>query len=848
MAKKFKKSFSIVLIMCFICSALPMQALAAESPEIESKLDTSGTVVTDISGSSNTTYDENGNPIIVVEFKEINSHGTSADGADVTGKEVTTTTTTTLSNGSVQIETALDGNEKKEWTDLEVEPGQEVPDVRLEFTGSGEVSVKVDNADDPDVDVTVDGSVTTTTTATTEREVNGSLSITEQSFSIDGENSHVSSPVAPEDYEGKNHHDYGADSDTCRLCVGGCDPKVTGHYRTGLFDDTLPDYGDYFDKPENEAESDRYDAGYDLTWTGYGDATNEVSAIFATWDTELYEHPYLLDENGEIVYEYGQPVYDMTKVRFVSSPNQKAENDPTIGNQATGMVSTPSQFALKHENNEYFYAYCMDASTGANPTTNKWYNIRNLEDAIWSEDNPDGYLTADEAAMIRAIALNGYWGTNGKNEDGSVKYELDEDGNETDIIRRGSLESLKEMLRSTYSATDTIKVYHPNVAGAVKDENGDDLLFNIYELIDGLTEAEALAVTQAAIWTFANNEDITYVERKDAYGNPTQVVYNASVVGLLSAAKYHNSTTLKNGSVKYGSWLNDYKPAGNLQSDARIRALYLAMLNLKPIEADSGSDTDVIPNKDVISEVALIIHDKASEEEFMEVNTDDNADNDVYNVDLSFSLAFVPDSNSDDILVYLYNGDELMTDSEGKPLVRRLAGSNSEGEEYSGVEYDAATDSYLLTGLQLGENNEYQFDLRLHGTQHLENGVYIYQAHGGRSESQTLVGLASGYQEFSYNTSLTLSFDVDESRNVVVERVWHEELDPVTYPPNPPTPIDDDPDPKPPVPDDVPPDLELSDPVGTGDSSNLWLAIIMMSLFTLAAINIPARKREKEFF
>ena len=243
----------------------------------------------------------------------------------------------------------------------------------------------------------------------------------EEEFIIDGLDSSLECPVGPEDYEGKQYYDYSDD-----LCDPNDPKKYDTHYREGLLPgltvDQLTGVGD---KPDGEG----YDKGYDLTWTGYGDMTDGATGVF------VEELVYLTDENGEIVYENGFPVVDMEKSTFITVGN-KMTNDPETGYQGTGMVSSPVQFALQHENGNYFYAYCMDAATGASPTKNKWYSIQNLEDAIESSENPEGYITVDEAAMIRAIATNGYWGTdpNVTNEDGSAN--------------RGSIAAMKELLQA----------------------------------------------------------------------------------------------------------------------------------------------------------------------------------------------------------------------------------------------------------------------------------------------------------------------------------------------------------------------------------------------------------------
>ena len=284
--------------------------------------------------------------------------------------------------------------------------------------------------------------------------------------------------------------------------------------------------------------------------------------------------------------------------------------------------------------------------------------------------------------------------------------------------------------------------------------------------------------------------------------------------------------------------------------------------------------------------IELVVKDKVTENAD---NLDNNADNDVYHTELSFQLGFAPDPENDDLLVYLYeyktdeDGNvivdkegnpvtEVMKDAEGTPIVRRLAGSNAEGESYSAITctYETVGDKqvavYSLTNLQLSENAK--FDLRLEGTQYVPEGVYIYQAAAEdgnrRKASQTLVGLVEGNQSIS--AGLTISFDVDERNNVVTEHVWRrdpsEEKKPTPKDPTPKTTRNVGGDPAPaPAPQifrlnnqneelvEIPEEpVPLATPVVTGDNSGLWVAVILIALCGIVAVNVFDKKRQHESF
>ncbi|MBQ3574292.1 MAG: TQXA domain-containing protein, partial [Clostridia bacterium] len=457
----------------------------------------------------------------------------------------------------------------------------------------------------------------------------------------------------------------------------------------GLQNGTKPDYGfTPAAKPEEE--------GYDYMLSGNGDATYAAAPVFMNV-------VYVRDEAGNPVKDAeGNFVIDTEKSTLVYA-GEKAGN--------SGMTGSPSQLALKKDG-EFFYTYCTDKVTPAIPGA--WYKVQNLEDT-------DYYPDEESADKIRAIVTNGYWGT----EEGT-----------------GSLESIKQLLRDTYGENDTV---------TVKDKDGKEYTYNIASLIDGLAEHEALAVTQAAIWSFSNG---CLATQNGADG--------IALIGVQSSLKCFNGANQDSG-------LDQYKPAYNLESDARLKALFDCMMGLEGIPATNNDVTTVINEKNAVEDMTLVIGDKA---EGRVENTDNDDDNDVYESGVNFTLAFVPDPKTDDLLVYLTDANgEVINDANGKPIVRRLAGENSEGREADTIEADE-NGVYTLTGLQLQENSDITFDLRLEGTQYLKEGVYVYSTFGGRDASQTLVGLAEGERDVEVSVGMTISFEVDESNKIVAERVW----------------------------------------------------------------------------
>ncbi|MBR5312137.1 MAG: hypothetical protein IKU40_04565 [Clostridia bacterium] len=178
------------------------------------------------------------------------------------------------------------------------------------------------------------------------------------------------------------------------------------------------------------------------------------------------------------------------------------------------------------------------------------------------------------------------------------------------------------------------------------------------------------------------------------------------------------------GDVYYGSSAlgdslngkNDYAGA------ARTRALYEYLINLN----EKQESTIVINEKNNIDNLSLTIGDKA---DGFEANYNDNADNDVYEAELNFTLEFVPDPESDDLLVhitYMQNGEEVV-------VTRRLAGENT--EERNAETITAVNGVYTLTGLHLSENSDFTFDLRRGRRQPCSSGTSLVRRNrpGNRS-------------------------------------------------------------------------------------------------------------------
>ena len=495
--------------------------------------------------------------------------------------------------------------------------------------------------------------------------------------------------------------------------------------------------------------------GYDYQLAGYGEGTEEIRVLIDYVAYKKADGEPVTDEDGNFVIE---------------------EIEPELG-------IIPTQIALRKDENgeyEYFFGYCVDLDTGTRDGT--WYKVANLKDN-------DYYPDPDSAGNIRAVVTNGYWGT----ESGT-----------------GSIEQIKELIKEACGPDAVITVD--------TDDIGGKETFKIADIIDGLTESEALTATQAAIWSYANGESNTR-DGKDGYiaHGPANVRWSG------------------------GRYVREYLP----ESDARAMAVFNWLRSLAPI-ADTEEDvTTIINDKNTFGDMWLTVQDKV---EGYAQNTDENVDNDVYNSELNFTLAFVPDPEKDDLLVYLLDKDgNAIKDSDGEPIVRRLAGTNSKDRTADSIEPDK-NGVYTLSGLQLSENSDFSFDLRLEGAQYLKEGVYIYTPHGGRDKSQSIVGIAEGTHTVDVSVSMTVSFDAEESKHVVAERVWRSQDDTQYVPTIPVPPVTNTQEVPPHLSkweSDIHEDVYIADPVGTGDASFALMGIAVISAAGLAGICLTGRKTKE---
>ena len=416
---------------------------------------------------------------------------------------------------------------------------------------------------------------------------------------------------------------------------------------------------------------------------------------------------------------------------------------------------------------EKFVGYCADIDTSG--IDNFWYRIDSLEDA--------GYYDEEAAKYIRAIALNGYWGTADKDENGDLQV--------------GSLAKLKaDMIAAVQAGTLT---------GITEEE------------ISSITQGQAVNATQSAIWMYANEST-----------NGSHVDPDRMITKGYAANKSERVDP-------------------SAQDIANAKAIFNYLMALAPMEKSDNMeiiDQDAFIKDDSMS---LTIGDKLSGNE---ANADENKDNDVYEASLNFALVVTP-TNGDDLVVQIITG----FDADGNAIIAaqgRIAGGNAEEDAANGfheVVYDEATGTYTLKNLALAENSDFDFDLKLVGTQYLEHGVYIFTSENRNgTTSQTFVSVLEGEKEVNVSKGYTIRFNVDEDNQVVAQRVWHDEADPEVAPNHGVfalavhRPLENIPE------EEVP----LADAPQTGDEAIIFAALTLLAGMSLMAMHVSEQKRKEE--
>ncbi|MBO4972627.1 MAG: Cna B-type domain-containing protein, partial [Clostridia bacterium] len=441
----------------------------------------------------------------------------------------------------------------------------------------------------------------------------------------------------------------------------------------------------YWVDPDSVSVTGSAPAGFPYQIVGAGQQSNQyISRIYVIYEKDEVTGQPIKDENGNYVIKELRKL--TTKANEILTVNGVATKDINAPfDQKTG--TTAAQAFLKDEAGNTVCVYCCDL--GKDVPEESWFSVNNLEDV-------DFFASEEAENHIRNIVTNGYWGT----ESGT-----------------GSLELIKEKLIAALKSgeiDEKVDLTYKNSEG----KNVTETVILTEDILRGLTNGEALDMTQCAIWSYSN--------------------------GCLGVQDGRDGYIL--GSLTYGDSKRGNKISGvdNTEGMARMIAMYNWLVNLD----EELTSTTVINEYNFISNIVLEIGNMVKDDE-----------NDTYVTDLKFDLDFTP-SEKDDLLVHL-----TYTNAGGDlvEVIRRLSGENTDGRSY---DYVSVKDGhYVIEGLELTENTEKKFELRIEGTQNLERGVYIYLAQNGIEDVQTVVGMAEGTRVADVSKSISFTFNVEESKH-----------------------------------------------------------------------------------
>ena len=422
--------------------------------------------------------------------------------------------------------------------------------------------------------------------------------------------------------------------------------------------------------------------------------------------------------------------------------------------------------------------------------------------------------------------------------------------------RKANLEDADYYTEEDISHLRAIMTY-----GYTWDDDNDD---------NGVNGDENLANIIAMLQDAQANGDESTKAMLDGYDFSDLTREQAATATGLAVWHYGNRAELGEGEILYAT-------CGN----SKVDAIYNYLITLTK-EADED-ETQIINEEKFVEDMELVVGGMA---EGNEANADADNTNDVYNVDLKFSLVVEPSKTNDDLIVKVVDG-------EGNVVkTARIAGDQKEGEDFGYAQ--TTTDEngktyYLLEGLQLTENSNTTFNLKLEGTQLLKEGVYIFESeHMTKEEvrdrmllafgseeavlsyandnkqgrhydtvdeyvtylesideldSQNFIGKYEGTAEVDVCMEINLTFNVEESV-VTTERIWRTEYDPVVELEEPQTPqifrLTNQTGGGEEIPDE---EIPLADAPKTGDMTSLVVMITLMAAMCLVIMTISDKKR-----
>lgn len=366
-----------------------------------------------------------------------------------------------------------------------------------------------------------------------------------------------------------------------------------------------------------------------------------------------------------------------------------------------GKAHGPTQYVVMDKTGNLFYGYCVELN----------------KSIIWGESGSYTQMTGDQYEKgglyfpegataldyISSVANNGFWGS---------------------AQGMGSMDAVRNFLTRAANAADS------------EEEKAEYLA-----VAQSITAGQALAATQSAIWKYGNHQDGELSGSMDTLDMIREYYFNHDP----DATK--TTYVDENGNICYSyneHSINDGYANNDSSGDMAFRNIEV-LFGLLTEVAESSQTFEVDPiTKEDLTSASIILNSKTNDS--VDVNGNKH---DVYDSDVAFTLAVSTSDINGDLLVYVYaNGD-----TSNPVAVKRLAGTNSVDQSYETIHPDK-NGVYTIEGVQLAEG--LTITLNLEGTQHLADGIYVYDC----PNSQNFVGLAK--KDHSVDLEVDMKFEVDE--------------------------------------------------------------------------------------
>lgn len=480
---------------------------------------------------------------------------------------------------------------------------------------------------------------------------------------------------------------------------------------------------------------------------------------------------------------------------------------------------------MKDKNGNYVYVYCVQHEVKDNKNVD--YDISNVEDGNYFN------LSKEDLRHIQYIAEHGYWGTSSG---------------------VGSLAEVQKLIAEEYQGY--------------------------------ITDGIAIAVTQAALWYYGNDDGAAMFEKDGELIDIFTQCYNKSTLssvattGKLESKEQEAAMALFKALIKKGETIADaeLKSTTDIISQEDIKGTSISVDGkvtadeLDKLVADLAAKEE--KSADEVAQLKKAERDKSLVEKYQ--SNAELKDKDLYKTDLSLTVAVVPgemNATGDGMMIYVY-----VDGVEGAVASVKL---NKDAETADGKVKIEIPGVVLPEGVKI--------TLNLSGTQNLTEGAYMFRSDVDYSKSQTMVGYVkdeTASRSVDLNVNMTFNVtdpEVEETTEVTATQTveqtstwnwsesWEQDYSYYTPPEDPEDPEDPSTppeDPNTPPEEEIPeleiplaempidempeeeieldePDIPLADIPATGDISLAWYAVASLSACGLAALSV-SKKKEQE--